>query len=122
MPIKKSARAPRKKSAPEKQNQILEAARKSFGFKSLRPGQEEAVQALLDRNGSLVVMPTGSGKSAIYQIAGSMMKGAILVISPLIALQKDQVDSINAQDAAGDAVAVNSTQRASEARETFEKI
>ena len=69
----------------------------------------------------LVVMPTGSGKSAIYQIAGSMMKGAVLVISPLIALQKDQVDSIN-ETRAEDAVVVNSTQTVSSARESFEKI
>lgn len=65
-------------------------------------------------------MPTGSGKSAIYQIAGRLLKGPTLVISPLIALQKDQVDSINEQ--AGEAVAVNSTQRIAETREVFEKI
>jgi ATP-dependent DNA helicase RecQ len=66
-------------------------------------------------------MPTGSGKSAIYQIAGSMTKGATLVISPLIALQKDQVDSIN-ETRAEDAVVINSTETAAETREAFEKI
>jgi ATP-dependent DNA helicase RecQ len=122
MQTKKSARAPRKKRTSQKQSQVLETARKDFGFESLRPGQLEAVEALLRHQDSLVVMPTGSGKSAIYQIAGSIMEGTTLVISPLIALQKDQVDSINAQNAAGDAVALNSTQRVSEAREAFEKI
>lgn len=68
-----------------------------------------------------MVQPTGSGKSAIYQIAALMVKGATLVVSPLIALQKDQVDAINAQDAP-DAVAINSTQRGAETRETMEKI
>ncbi len=63
------------------------------------------------------MMPTGSGKSAIYQIAGFMLKGATVVISPLIALQKDQVDSIG-----DDAVLINSTQRVREAREALEKI
>src|SRR6185369_3103901 len=55
------------------------------------------------------------------QIAGLLMKGVTVIISPLIALQKDQVDSINSQDAA-EAVVVNSTQRVAEARETAEKI
>jgi ATP-dependent DNA helicase RecQ len=106
---------------PAKKNSILEAARKNFGFDTLRPGQEEAIRALLKHHDSLVVMPTGSGKSAIYQVAGSLMKGATVVISPLIALQKDQVDSINTSNG-DDAVVLNSTQRVSEARESMEKI
>ncbi|HZQ50949.1 MAG TPA: ATP-dependent DNA helicase RecQ [Bryobacteraceae bacterium] len=106
---------------PRKKNAILEAARKNFGFDTLRPGQEEAIRALLKHQDSLVVMPTGSGKSAIYQVAGSLMKGATVVVSPLIALQKDQVDSINTSNGE-DAVVINSTQRVSEARESMEKI
>ncbi len=66
-------------------------------------------------------MPTGSGKPAIYQIAGSLLEGATLVISPLIALQKNQVDSINERNAR-EAVAVNSTQRVAETGEAIEKI
>jgi ATP-dependent DNA helicase RecQ len=110
-----------KKSAPKRKNEILAIARKNFGFEFLRPGQEDAIRALLAGQDTLVVQPTGSGKSAIYQIAALMVEGATLVISPLIALQKDQVDSINAQDAA-EAVVINSTQRVSEAREAMEKI
>jgi ATP-dependent DNA helicase RecQ len=106
----------------KKKNRILETAQKNFGFEKLRPGQEEAITALLKKQDTLVVMPTGSGKSAIYQIAGLMIKGATLVISPLIALQKDQVDSINEQGAGAEAVAINSTQRVSEMREAFEQI
>ncbi len=102
-------------------SRILKTAREDFGFKSLRPGQFEGIDALLKGHDCLVVMPTGSGKSAIYQITGSLLDGPTLVISPLIALQKDQVDSINEQ-ADAEAVAVNSTQRVSEAREVFEKI
>ena len=101
---------------------ILAVARKKFGFDNLRPGQKEAIRALLDKHDTLVVMPTGSGKSAIYQIAGLMRKGAVLVISPLIALQKDQVDSINSQSAEVDAVLINSTRRITQNREAFEKI
>ena len=106
---------------PRKKNSILEAARKNFGFDTLRPGQEEPIRALLKHQDSLVVMPTGSGKSAIYQIAGSLLNGATAVMSPLIALQKDQVDAINASNGE-DAVVINSTQRVSEARESMEKI
>ena len=101
---------------------IRETARKNFGFEELRPGQEEAIRALLGKKDTLVVMPTGSGKSAIYQIAGLMTAGAVVVVSPLIALQKDQVDAINAQNGTAEAVVVNSTLRVTQARETLEKI
>ncbi len=105
-----------------KKNPILETAQENFGFKKLRAGQEEAIRALLAKKDTLVVMPTGSGKSAIYQIAGLMRKGSVLVISPLIALQKDQVDSINSQETEAEAVVVNSMQRVAQAREALEKI
>jgi ATP-dependent DNA helicase RecQ len=121
MPKTKKPSPARKKSAPKQKNDILSIAQKNFGFEFLRPGQEDAIRVLLAGKDTLVVQPTGSGKSAIYQIAALMTKGATLVISPLIALQKDQVDSINAQNAA-DAVVLNSTQRVSETRDTMEKI
>lgn len=100
---------------------IAKVARRSLGFEMLRPGQAEAIAAVVDGHDTLVVQPTGSGKSAIYQIAGLIRKGATVVVSPLIALQKDQVDSILAQSAA-DAVAVNSTQPVAETRDTMERI
>ncbi len=124
MPTKKATAA--RKAAPQKrlkkEPDILRVARENFGFESLRPGQEEAIRAILSKRDTLVVMPTGSGKSAIYQIAGLMLDGSVLVISPLIALQKDQVDSINAQDSDAEAVVINSTQRTAELRESIEKI
>jgi len=101
--------------------QILAVAQKSFGYEALRSGQEEAIRTLLEGKDTLVVQPTGSGKSAIYQIAGLMMEGSVLVISPLIALQKDQVDSINAQEA-DEAVVINSTLRVAESREALCKV
>jgi ATP-dependent DNA helicase RecQ len=100
---------------------ILSIAHKHFNYDSLRPGQEEAVRSLLEGRDTLVVQPTGAGKSAIYQIAGLMIEGTTVVISPLIALQKDQADSINSNDAA-EAVIVNSQQPAAEHRDTLEKI
>jgi ATP-dependent DNA helicase RecQ len=101
--------------------QIGETARKIFGFETLRPGQEETIEALLQHRDCLVVMPTGSGKSAIYQISGILMDGVTVIISPLIALQKDQVDSIN-ETGAAEAVAINSSQRAAQAKAAIEKI
>lgn len=65
-----------------------------FGFDSFRPGQSEAITSLLAGNHTLTVMPTGAGKSLIYQLAGLQLPGLTLVISPLIALMKDQVDSL----------------------------
>lgn len=111
--------------AKRKQNhrEIASVAREHFGFEELRPGQEGAVAALIAGRDTIVVQPTGAGKSAIYQIAGQLIDGATVVVSPLIALQKDQVDSINSQnDGEDEAVVVNSLQRAAEQRETMEKI
>src|SRR5690349_22356029 len=105
----------------KKTREIARIARESLGFESLRPGQEEAVAAVLDGHDALVVQPTGSGKSAIYQIAGLLIEGSTVVVSPLIALQKDQVDSIGEQVPA-DAVAVNSTQTASEMRDHLARV
>jgi ATP-dependent DNA helicase RecQ len=113
---------PTAKARSAKQPNILSVAQKNFGYTELRRGQEEAIRALLAEQDTLVVMPTGAGKSAIYQIAGLMMDGPVLVISPLIALQKDQVDSIQSQETKAEAVLINSTQKASELRENLQQI
>jgi ATP-dependent DNA helicase RecQ len=73
---------------------ILALARSALGFRRLRPGQREAVKALLAGRDVLAVMPTGSGKSAIYQLAALQIPGPTLVVSPLVALQRDQVEAI----------------------------
>lgn len=121
MATKKVRSSSTRMRAPARRQNVLAVAQKNFGFESLRPGQEDAIRALLAHKDTLAVMPTGSGKSAIYQIAGSILEGATVVVSPLIALQKDQVDSINAQTA-GEAVTINSAQRISKVREAIEKI
>jgi ATP-dependent DNA helicase RecQ len=115
-------RMPTSKARSAKKADILSVAQKNFGYTGLRNGQEEPIRALLGKQDTLVVMPTGSGKSAIYQIAGLMTEGSVLVVSPLIALQKDQVDSINAQDTRAEAVVINSTQKASELQEVLERV
>lgn len=66
-----------------------------FGFDTFRAGQEEAVQSLLNKQHTLAIMPTGAGKSLIYQFAALQLAGLTLVISLLIALMKDQVDALN---------------------------
>ena len=73
---------------------LLDTLRDRFGFCDFRPGQEPAIGHILGGRDTLVVMPTGSGKSLIYQLAALHLPGFTVVISPLIALMKDQVDSL----------------------------
>lgn len=69
-----------------------------FGYSSFRPGQHEVIQTLLDGRDCLAIMPTGAGKSICFQLPALMMPGVTLVISPLISLMKDQVDSLVNQE------------------------
>jgi ATP-dependent DNA helicase RecQ len=102
---------------------VRRAADEAFDFGKLRPGQEEALVALIGGQDTLAVMPTGSGKSAIYQLAGSILEGPTVVVSPLIALQKDQVDNIDDRlGHLGQARLVNSSLTATARREALESI
>ena len=78
-----------------------------FGFDSFRPGQEEVIRAVLDRRDTLAVMPTGGGKSLCYQIPALMQESLTVIVSPLISLMKDQVDSL-LQSAVTDAATLHS--------------
>jgi ATP-dependent DNA helicase RecQ len=86
--------------------QVEKLARETFGWQALRPGQLEAIQAVTRGSDTLVVMTTGSGKSAIYQLAGCLVEGATLVISPLISLQRDQIEGI-LEELPGEAAALD---------------
>jgi len=94
--------------------------RERFGHDDFRRGQWEPINALLEERDALVVMPTGSGKSLIYQLAALATPGLTVVVSPLIALMKDQKDKLSAQGV--DAVAMHSHLSTGETREAHRQI
>ena len=78
----------------EKENELKRCLRDYFGFSSFKGDQEKIIQNLLEGNDTFVLMPTGGGKSLCYQLPSLLMEGTAIVISPLIALMKNQVDAI----------------------------
>src|SRR4051794_12114116 len=101
--------------------QIARVARERLGFEKLHGGQGEAVRAVLDGRDTLVVMATGAGKSAIYQIAGWMIEGATVVISPLISLQRDQIENIE-DEQPGEAAAIDASVSETRREERLEEL
>src|SRR3954468_2999466 len=100
---------------------IERAASEVFGFERLREGQGEAVEHVLAGRDVLAVMSTGYGKSAIYQIAALLIPGSTVVVSPLIALQRDQVEDLE-REGAGGAAAVSSFVASGAREEAFEEL
>ncbi|MEA3214715.1 MAG: ATP-dependent helicase RecQ, partial [Acidimicrobiia bacterium] len=98
---------------------VRRLARELLGYEELRAGQAEAVRAVGEGRDTLAIMPTGSGKSAIYQLAGQLRDGPTLVVSPLLALQADQVASIRQYELGGAGV-VNSATTAAEREATLD--
>src|SRR5215213_3279688 len=103
-------------------DRVARAAKEVFGFDELRPGQHEAIEAVTGGRDVLAVMSTGYGKSAIYQVAALLIPGSTVVVSPLLALQQEQIEELDETDATGGAGAVNSLATPSERRETLEEL
>ncbi|MDQ1696232.1 MAG: ATP-dependent helicase RecQ, partial [Frankiaceae bacterium] len=97
---------------------VRRTAKKAFGWASLREGQLEAMQAVLAGRDTLVVMPTGAGKSACYQVPALLLDGPTVVVSPLIALQRDQVVDLLEHGA----FAANSAQRRTDLDDGWEAV
>ncbi|WP_190039659.1 RecQ family ATP-dependent DNA helicase [Streptomyces fructofermentans] len=96
-------------------------AREVFGWQKLRPSQLAAMSAVMEGRDTIVVMPTGAGKSAVYQVPGVLLEGPTVVVSPLIALQRDQVANLARIEGSG-ASAVNSAQRARDNEAVWERV
>jgi ATP-dependent DNA helicase RecQ len=94
--------------------------RRKFGLTRLRPGQQEVIESVLAGRDTLALMPTGAGKSLCYQLPALQMKGTTVVVSPLIALMKDQSDKL--EERGLEAAAVNSLLSERERREVLRRI
>ncbi len=102
------------------QSTPLSLLREVFGFEDFRPAQAAVIDDLLDERNVFVLMPTGGGKSLCYQIPAMLRSGVGIVVSPLIALMKDQVDALRANGVA--AAAFNSALDPDEARERLAQL
>lgn len=100
--------------------QVQELLKLHYGFDKFRPGQEKAIDAILAGKNTIVIMPTGGGKSLIYQLPALVLKGATIVVSPLISLMKDQVDSL--QTVGIPATFINSTINQAESLKRLDDI
>ncbi|MGY1916675.1 RecQ family ATP-dependent DNA helicase [Blastococcus sp. SYSU DS0973] len=110
-------------SAAVRTRRIREFTRDVLGYEELRPGQERAMQAVVGGRDTLAVLPSGAGKTAVYQVAGQLLDGPVVVVSPLIALQRDQVERLTELSGdAGRAAQLNSSLSAGDQREALEGI
>ena len=98
----------------------LDVLAERFGFASFRPGQQQVVEALLAGRSALAVFPTGAGKSLCYQLPALLLDGVTVVVSPLIALMKDQIDFLTRQGV--DAARLDSSLGPDEARDVSERL
>ncbi len=94
--------------------------RDAFGLEAFRPGQREVIDALLAGRSALAVLPTGGGKSLCYQLPALLLEGLTLVVSPLIALMKDQVDALRARGL--EAARLDSSVPGPEARDLYRRL
>ncbi|WP_324719038.1 DNA helicase RecQ [Salinimicrobium sp. HB62] len=102
------------------EEQLLGTLKEYFGYDSFRPLQRQIISSVFEGNDNLVIMPTGGGKSLCFQLPALLLPGITIVISPLIALMKDQVDGLRANGIS--AAFLNSSQQEKEQQEIFGKI
>ncbi|WP_143663664.1 ATP-dependent DNA helicase RecQ, partial [Streptomyces sp. NRRL B-24085] len=110
------------RKSPGAAERLARAADEVFGWSELRPGQLAAMEAVMRGRDTLAVMPTGAGKSAVYQVPGLLLPGPTVVVSPLIALQRDQIAGLLGHAGAPEAVAVNSAQAAGETEAAWDAV
>ncbi len=103
-----------------KETTLLKSLKDYFGFEKFRPNQLEIIQSVLAGKDNVVIMPTGGGKSICFQLPALHLEGVTLVISPLIALMKDQVDALKGNGIA--AAYYNSSQTSEEQEQIFDQI
>ena len=101
-------------------NQVTDLLKRNYGFSTFRPGQEEAILNVLEGKDTIVIMPTGGGKSLCYQLPALALPGVTLVVSPLIALMKDQVDALISRNIA--ATYINSALSLEETKTRLDEI
>src|SRR5690348_16815676 len=102
------------------EHDLPRALRERFGHDAFRPGQEDVALAVLRGEDVVAVMPTGGGKSLCYQLPALLLDGVTLVVSPLIALMKDQVDALT--DLGHEATFINSSLDQTEQRERMRGV
>lgn len=107
-------------SAPDQLRPLRRTLKRTFGLESLRPGQAEVIRAVLAGDDVLAIMPTGAGKLLCYQLPALHLEGTTVVVSPLIALMKDQTDKLD--ELGLDAAQVNSAVPAQEQASALEAI
>jgi len=128
MGVKSAKAAPKKakkepEQKPEAKIDLQKELQKHFGFKQFKGKQEAIIESLLAGNDTFVIMPTGGGKSLCYQLPAVMLKGVAIIVSPLIALMKNQVDLVRGYNS-NDEVAhfLNSTLNKKEIKEVHDDL
>jgi len=110
----------RRMDAPQPRPELRRKLFRHFGFRVFRPGQAEVVRSAIEGRDSIVIMPTGSGKSVCFQLPALELEGTAVVVSPLIALMKDQADALRGRGIP--VVEINSTLPAEAEREALAAI
>src|SRR5262245_8234685 len=106
--------------APAMSEQLFAELKRHFGFDAFRPGQAQVIGHLMAGQSAAAVFPTGAGKSLCYQLPALLLPGVTLVVSPLIALMKDQIDALAQRGVP--ARRLDSTQSADEYRAVMELV